>query len=82
MRKEKRMELARQAAGHCIDLDILTAEDQVGVLAFSDDSQWVTPIVPCRERDQLKQKIERLEAGGTTEMYPALWRAYLALGEV
>jgi len=82
MREQGRMELAKLAAQRCVDLDRLSARDQVGVLAFGQDWQWIAPLGPCRDKEALKQQIDSLVAEGTTEMYPALVAACLALEEV
>ena len=79
MGDDDRLELAKQAARRVVNL--LTPQDQLGVLAFATDSSWVTPIAPDTNKPQLEERIAALRAGGGTNMYPAMQKAALALGE-
>ena len=71
------IELAKQATRQAVES--LAPRDQVGVIAFSDDSQWVSPIQPCSHRQQVLDQINTITAGGRTNLYPAMEKAYLAL---
>jgi len=73
------IELAKQATRQAVES--LALRDQVGVIAFSDDSQWVSPIQPCSQRQQVLDQIDTITAGGRTNLYPAMEKAYLALRE-
>lgn len=77
MREERRLDLAKDAAKKVAD--VLQAQDQVGVLAFGDQSQWVSPLAPLSDRQKLIERIDALTPLGLTNMYPALERAYLSL---
>ncbi len=81
MEDDNRLALAKEAAKRTVDLDLLTPQDKVGVLAFGNTSEWISPIVPCDNKAKLKQQIDGLTAQGQTNMFPALQRAYLALTE-
>jgi Mg-chelatase subunit ChlD len=81
MEDDNRLSLAKEAAKRTVDLDLLTPQDKVGVLAFGNTSQWISPIVPCDNKSELKRRIDGLTAQGQTNMFPALQRAYLALTE-
>jgi hypothetical protein len=71
--------LAKEAIHRAVDM--LTPHDQVGLLAFQDESQWVIPLGPVVQKDKILAQIGTLTAGGGTTMYPAIDRAYLALRE-
>ncbi len=79
MGDDERLELAKLAARRVVNL--LSPQDQLGVLAFATDSSWVTPIAPDTDKPKLEQRIGALRAGGGTNMYPAMQKAALALGE-
>jgi len=70
--------LAKEAARRAVER--LAAEDQIGILAFEDRSHWAVPLQPVGEdRGRLLDSIEAIQAGGGTNMGPALDRAILAL---
>jgi Mg-chelatase subunit ChlD len=73
------IELAKQATRQAVES--LAPRDQVGVIAFSDDSQWVSPIQPSSHKQQVLDQIDTITAGGRTNLYPAMEKAYLALRE-
>jgi Mg-chelatase subunit ChlD len=73
------IELAKQATRQAVER--LAQRDQVGVMAFHDESQWVSPIQPCSHKQQVLDQINTLTAGGGTNLYPAMEKAYLALRE-
>ncbi|MFP6666947.1 MAG: VWA domain-containing protein [Pirellulales bacterium] len=81
MLDDNRLGLAKDAAKRTVDLELLTAEDKLGILAFGSTSEWISPIVPCEDKSELKRRIDGLKAEGQTNMFPALQRAYLALSE-
>jgi uncharacterized membrane protein len=71
--------LAKEAIHRAVDM--LTPRDQVGVLAFEDESRWVVPLGPVTDTNKIMAQVRVLGAGGGTTMYPAIERAYLALRE-
>ena len=75
----KSIPLAKQAAGRAVEM--LGPRDQVGVLAFEDKNWWVSPLHVCTDKEQILRRIDTIAAGGETDMYPALDKAYLALRE-
>ena len=77
--KGKSIELARQATRLAVEK--LAAGDQVGVIAFEDDSRWVSPVQPCSDKRPVLERIDTITAGGGTNLYPAMEKAYLALHE-
>jgi uncharacterized membrane protein len=72
-----KMALAKQAAN--LAIDILQPTDKVGVIAFSDNTHWVSDLRPAADKPQLKERIDAIVAEGGTNMYAALDKAYLAL---
>ncbi|MDP7015793.1 MAG: VWA domain-containing protein [Pirellulaceae bacterium] len=77
MLEDDRLGLAKQAAQKTVEL--IHADDRVGVLAFGDESLWVSPIGAAGDKSAVLQRIDTLVAAGVTNMYPALEKAYLAL---
>jgi Mg-chelatase subunit ChlD len=73
------IELAKQAT--CRAVELLQPRDQVGVIAFQDWPEWISPLRPCSDKKLVLDRIETITAGGGTNMYPAIERAYLALRE-
>ncbi len=68
-----RMEMAKTAAASAIRA--LEPGDEVAVLAFSDNNNWVTRLRQIRtsqDMDQVAELISRLKPEGLTQMYPAL----------
>ena len=54
----------RQAAKNAIDL--LEADDQVSIIAFSDRVYTIAPSTPAADKDKLKRQIDRIRDGGGT----------------
>lgn len=71
--------LAKTALRQTVQL--LDAQDQLGVIAFQDTTQWIVPLQPCDDRERVFREIETLVAGGGTNMHPAIAKAHLALHE-
>jgi Mg-chelatase subunit ChlD len=69
---------AKQAAIAVVDK--LSTHDQVGVIAFDADFEWVVPLTPLDDKERVKSTVGNLGAGGGTRFYPALEDAYFALG--
>ncbi len=65
--------LARQAAMAAVEL--LSARDSVGVVAFDSQPFTVVELTQAAHRDTISSSIDALAAGGGTSMYPALARA-------
>ncbi|MCP4350397.1 MAG: VWA domain-containing protein [Desulfobacterales bacterium] len=77
---QSKLEMAKIAAFSAVE--ILNPFDQVGILAFDSDFQWVVPITQVKERNQIALKLSTLEEEGGTALYPALAEASKALGEI
>lgn len=70
-----RMSMAREAALQAID--VLRPEDQIGVVAFDIDIDWVVPVQKVGDNlDGIRNRISRIEASGGTDIYSALQAAY------
>jgi len=73
------IELAKEATRRAVGL--LEPQDQVGVIAFQDFAEWISAIHPCSDKEHVLASVDTITAGGGTNMYPAVERAYLALRE-
>lgn len=62
--------MAREAS--IAALELLTGEDQFGVLGFDDAYKWVVPLQAASQPKVLAGRIASLRAGGGTDMFPAL----------
>ncbi|HEV3137223.1 MAG TPA: VWA domain-containing protein, partial [Pirellulales bacterium] len=54
-------------------------QDFLGVVAFDGDADWVARLTRASLRDQIAARVERLGAGGGTNMYPGMTMAFHAL---
>lgn len=72
-----KIELAKEAA--IASAEVLKANDQFGVVAFDSLAQWICELTSASEFDSIAHQVARLEAGGGTNVYPALYDAYQAL---
>lgn len=81
MLDEGRLDMAKEAARRTVGLDVIAPVDQVGVLAFGDESQWISPLAPSGDKQNLLKAIDTLQAEGATNMAPAMQRARLSLLE-
>jgi Ca-activated chloride channel homolog len=77
--KGRSIDLAKQATRRAVEA--LGPRDQVGVLAFEDGSRWIAPLHTATDKEGILSRIDTIQAGGGTNMYPAIERAYLALRE-
>ncbi len=73
----EKIELAKEAAKSAIEL--LGPNDKVGVIAFEGDVFWVSEVHPCSDKGFVLDRVSTIEAGGGTEMYPAMVEAFEAL---
>ena len=64
------MALARQAAKSAVEL--LSARDQIGVIGFDGQPFVVSEIQSAALKDAIFANIDSLQAGGGTNMYPAM----------
>ena len=75
MEEEDRMKLARPAAKQVVGL--LEPHDQVGVIAFANEPQWVVRVCTLRRQAGAPEH-RHAEPFGQTHMYQAVERAFLA----
>ncbi|HEY3283825.1 MAG TPA: VWA domain-containing protein [Armatimonadota bacterium] len=68
------LEYVKQACGHILDL--LGPEDVISIVTFEDAVDVVVPAVRVLNRELLKQHIQRIIAGRTTNLYDGLVSAF------
>jgi Ca-activated chloride channel family protein len=73
----EKIAMAKEAAKSAVEL--LGANDKVGVIAFEGETYWVSEVHPCSDKSFVLDRISSIEAGGGTSMYPAMEEAYEAL---
>lgn len=73
----EKIELAKTAAKSAVEL--LGSSDKIGVLAFEGENYWVSDLQPAANKSRIVDDISRIEAGGGTNMYPAMDEAHSAL---
>ncbi|MCQ2427518.1 MAG: VWA domain-containing protein [Clostridia bacterium] len=73
------LELAKQGAIKAAE--IIKPRDKIGVIAFSDDAVWISPLVPGTEKESVQKKIAGIKVEGGTMVYSALNEALKALNE-
>lgn len=74
---KSKLEMAKIAAFSSIEM--LNPNDHVGIMVFDSEFQWLVPIIPAKERQQIADRLSRVKEGGGTILYPALERAFRAL---
>ncbi len=81
MKQDDAIGLAKTATWQAIER--LRPVDSAGVIGFEDNSHWHSQIAPCTddEKQRMRGQIAAITAGGGTNMFPAVERAYLALNE-
>ncbi|MES2788645.1 MAG: VWA domain-containing protein [Planctomycetota bacterium] len=72
-----KIEMAKEAAKSAAEL--LGPSDKLGVIAFEGDFYWVSELQSAGNKGRIIDDISRIEAGGGTNMYPAMEEAYNAL---
>lgn len=76
----EKIEMAKEAAARSIRL--LRADDRAAILAFDSVPQWVAPLTPLTERDELELAVGEIYAAGGTDIYPAVAAGFESLREV
>jgi Mg-chelatase subunit ChlD len=74
------LEMAKQAAK--ATADTLAADDLLEVIAFDSQPTRIVHLTPAKHRARIQSDISRIQAGGGTEIFPALDSAYQALSTV
>lgn len=69
-----KIELARTAALGATEQ--LSSQDQIGIVAFDETPHWIFPTQFLTDPATLRTDIGKLQAGGGTQIYPALLQAY------
>ncbi|MBN9416044.1 MAG: VWA domain-containing protein [Candidatus Eremiobacteraeota bacterium] len=64
------MAMAREAS--IAALELLSPEDQFGVIGFDDAFKWVVPLQAPQQPKALAGRIATIRAGGGTDLFPAL----------
>ncbi len=72
-----RLELAKEAAMRAAE--VLTPNDQVGVIAFDDAAKWVVNLQKAEDIAAIQNKIGTIRPGGGTAFFTALYEATFAL---
>lgn len=73
----EKIELAKEAAKSAAEL--LGGGDKLGVIAFEGETFWISELQPAANKGRIIDDISRLEAGGGTNMAPAMEEAFTAL---
>ncbi|QDS95064.1 von Willebrand factor type A domain protein [Roseimaritima multifibrata] len=73
----EKIELAKDAAAAAVEL--IGPRDSIGVLAFDNETYTISEIRPGSESAAILKQISKLDAGGGTNMYPAMEQAFHAL---
>jgi uncharacterized membrane protein len=68
------LEMAKQAARATVDA--LSADDLLEVIAFDSTPTRYVKMQPARNRSRIENDIARIQAGGGTEIFPALDASY------
>ncbi len=77
MKNDRRLDLAKEAAKQSVQ--VLEPHDKAGVIAFSDDAEWISALAPVADKADLLKRIDTLTHYGQTNMYRGVVRAVLAL---
>jgi len=73
----EKLGFAKQAALAVVDK--LSAQDQLGVIAFDAKFDWILPLSRVEDKARVRGMIGSLGAGGGTRFLPALEEAYFTL---
>jgi len=61
-------------------LDVLTGQDEVGLLQFDSEASWVLPFTPLAQKKTIQAALDGFRQGGGTDMTKALDEVVLAFG--
>ncbi len=75
-----KIELVKDAAKGAIEL--LGPNDKVGVIAFDGEPFWISELHPCTDKGFVIDRVATIEAGGGTNMHPAMEEGFEALQRV
>jgi Mg-chelatase subunit ChlD len=74
------LEMAKQAAR--ATADTLAPDDLLEIIAFDSQPTRIVRMTPAKHRARIQNDIARIQAGGGTEIFPALDAGYQALSTV
>lgn len=74
-----KVELAKETAQAVVDL--LGERDVIGVISFDQEARWLAAPTEARHRDQVMDQVARVQAGGGTNLLPALRLAHEYLAQ-
>ena len=72
--KFTKLDLAKEAAQ--LAVEVVDERTEVGVVAFDTAWDWVVPMGPAKNKDQILKQIATIKAGGGTDLFPPLKDAY------
>jgi uncharacterized membrane protein len=75
-----KLELAKMASFSAITL--LNPFDQVGLVAFNTDTEWVIPLTEAGDRERIGAKLSSLNHSGGTDVFKGLAEGFQALSQV
>jgi len=75
-----KLELAKMASFSAITL--LNPFDQVGLVAFNTDTEWVIPLTEAGDRERIGAKLSSLNHSGGTDVFKGLMEGFQALSQV
>jgi Ca-activated chloride channel homolog len=75
-----KLELAKMASFSAITL--LNPFDQVGLVAFNTDTEWVIPLTEAGDRERIGAKLSGLNHSGGTDVYKGMVEGFHALSQV
>lgn len=76
----EKVEICKSAAIATVEL--LKGDDYVGVVAFDSEARWIVPITKASSKGTVSAQIATINAGGGTNLYPAMLLAREALASV
>ncbi|HJN74425.1 MAG TPA: VWA domain-containing protein [Myxococcota bacterium] len=77
MAREGKLDLAVAAVTQSVEM--LSPDSRVGVLTFSDSSEWIVPLTRAKNKTAIIEAVGSIRVSGGTEIYPALEVAFEAL---
>lgn len=75
----EKITLAKEAA--IASVDVLKKKDHIGVIGFDSVAEWVVELQLAGNRDEIVTQVSRIAAGGGTDIYAGMYRAYEALSQ-
>ena len=69
-----KLDLAKEAVQ--LAVEILDERNEVGVIAFDTARDWLAPMGPAKDKDQIIKAIATIGAGGGTDLFPPMKDAY------